>query len=117
MEDGAPPTVGPLRGAADGTEERFARPARPALQSMTGLADETLVRLTVEIGLDVQRFVADLAAHRYLDRIREEHVERRAERRERDVDVLCGWCPPRRPARRRLVDRGFATQRDGVQRV
>ena len=41
-------------------------------ESMTGLADETLVRLAVEIGLDVQRFVADLAAHRYLDRIRED---------------------------------------------
>jgi len=41
-------------------------------ESMTGLADETLVRPAAEIGLDVQRFVADLAAHRYLDRIRED---------------------------------------------
>jgi protein-disulfide isomerase len=38
----------------------------------TSLADEALVRLAMAIGLDAKRFVADLAAQRYLDRIRED---------------------------------------------
>jgi protein-disulfide isomerase len=41
-------------------------------ESMTGLADEALVRLAVQIGLDARRFVSDLAANQYLDRIRED---------------------------------------------
>jgi protein-disulfide isomerase len=36
------------------------------------LADEILVRLAIQIGVDAQRFVADLAAGNYLDRIRED---------------------------------------------
>ena len=65
-----PPTVGPLRGAADGTRSASHDRHDRLFESMTGLADETLGRLAAEIGLDVQRFVADLAAHRYKDRIR-----------------------------------------------
>jgi protein-disulfide isomerase len=41
-------------------------------ESMTGLADEALVRLAVQIGLDARRFVSDLATNQYLDRIRED---------------------------------------------
>ena len=41
-------------------------------ESTAGLEDETLVRLAVQIGLDARRFVSDLAADQYLDRIRED---------------------------------------------
>ena len=41
-------------------------------ESTTGLEDETLVRLAIHIGLDARRFVADLTANEYLDRIRED---------------------------------------------
>ena len=41
-------------------------------ETTSGLADEDLVRLAVQIGLDARRFVADLAANQYLDRIRED---------------------------------------------
>jgi protein-disulfide isomerase len=41
-------------------------------ESSTGFADENLVRIAVQIGLDARRFIADLSANRYLDRIRED---------------------------------------------
>ncbi len=41
-------------------------------ESMTGLTDDALVRLAVQIGLDARSFVSDLAANQYLDRIRED---------------------------------------------
>jgi protein-disulfide isomerase len=37
-----------------------------------GLADENLVRIAVQIGLDTRRFIAELTADRYIDRIRED---------------------------------------------
>ena len=37
-----------------------------------GLADEHLVRIAVQIGLDTRRFIAELTADRYVDRIRED---------------------------------------------
>ncbi len=41
-------------------------------ENPTGLADESLVRIAVQIGLDTRRFIAELTANRYLDRIRED---------------------------------------------
>ena len=57
---------------AAGAQGRFWAMHDRLFETMMGLADETLVRLAVQIGLDARRFVADLTANQYLDRIRED---------------------------------------------
>jgi protein-disulfide isomerase len=47
-------------------------PMHDRLFESSGLADENLVRIAVQIGLDTRRFIADLTADRYVDRIRED---------------------------------------------
>jgi protein-disulfide isomerase len=57
---------------AAGAQGRFWAMHDLLFGSMSVLADETLVRFAVQIGLDARRFVAELAANQYLDRIRED---------------------------------------------
>ena len=57
---------------AAGAQSRFWPMHDRLFESTTLLDDDTLVRHAVQIGLDARRFVADLSAHRYLDRIRED---------------------------------------------
>ena len=57
---------------AAGAQGRFWPMHDLLFETTMGLADETLVRLAVQIGLDARRFVSDLASNQYLDRIRED---------------------------------------------
>jgi protein-disulfide isomerase len=57
---------------AAGAQGRFWPMHDRLFESTSVLDDDTLVRLAVQIGLDARRFVADLAAHQYLERIRED---------------------------------------------
>ena len=70
------------------------------------LDDAGLVRYATHLGLDVPRFVRELAEHTWEPRVREDFMTRRAQRGERHADVLRQRDPARRAVGRGDADRG-----------